>query len=169
MECEEGVCVGQMFYMIAYQDWRPQVPEGCPPGYADLMVSCWQEDQEQRPTAQQLLRRLQLLQGQARQESIAARRAAAAASRAYVAEGGSSEVSTAAPSRAASTAQLQDSYSTGGADAGVQINDPADGLAADAVPASTHSRSGLKAAPCSPFKLTPGSSPPHTELDSQSM
>jgi hypothetical protein len=71
---DEGLSIGQMFYMIAYQDWRPQVPEGCPPGYADLMVSCWQEDPEQRPTAQQLLRRLQLLYVKAKQQLLAADR-----------------------------------------------------------------------------------------------
>jgi hypothetical protein len=79
MDSDEGLSIGQMFYMIAYQDWRPETPPDCPPGYVDLMTSCWHEDPEQRPTAQQLLKRLQKLQGQARQESMSARKARAAA------------------------------------------------------------------------------------------
>jgi hypothetical protein len=71
MDSDEGLSIGQMFYMIAYKDWRPEIPPNCPPGYVELMTSCWQEDPEQRPTAQQLLKRLQKLQGQARQESPA--------------------------------------------------------------------------------------------------
>ena len=72
MDSDEGLSIGQMFYMIAYQDWRPEVPPDCPPGYVELMTSCWHEDPEQRPTAQQLLKRLQKLQGQARQGSMSA-------------------------------------------------------------------------------------------------
>jgi hypothetical protein len=74
IDSDEGLSVGQMFCMIAYQDWRPEVPPDCPPGYVELMTSCWHQDPEQRPTAQQLLRRLQKLQGQARQESMSARK-----------------------------------------------------------------------------------------------
>jgi hypothetical protein len=70
---EEGLSIGQMFYMIAYENWRPHIPEHCPHGYADLMAACWHEDPEQRPTAQQLLRRLQRLYVQAKQEFLAAK------------------------------------------------------------------------------------------------
>lgn len=75
MDSDEGTSVGQMFYAIAYQNWRPEIPAGCPQGYAELMAVCWHDDPEQRPTANQLLRRLQVLQGQARQESVSARKA----------------------------------------------------------------------------------------------
>ncbi|KAF6265892.1 hypothetical protein COO60DRAFT_768059 [Scenedesmus sp. NREL 46B-D3] len=58
---EEGLSIGQIFYMIAYQNWRPTVPANCPPGYTQIMTACWHQDPEQRPTVQQLLRSLQKL------------------------------------------------------------------------------------------------------------
>jgi hypothetical protein len=65
---DEGLSIGQMFYMIAYQNWRPLIPDNCPLGFVELMTACWHEDPEQRPTAQQLLKRLQKLYVQAKQE-----------------------------------------------------------------------------------------------------
>lgn len=70
---DEGLSIGQMFYMIAYEGWRPQIPAGCPAAFADLMTACWHVDPEQRPTAQQLLRRLQRMYVQAKQQYLAAR------------------------------------------------------------------------------------------------
>jgi hypothetical protein len=74
--------MGQMFYQIAYSSWRPEIPADCPTGFAELMTACWHEDPEQRPTAQQLLRRLQVLQGQSRQESVSVQKARLAEARA---------------------------------------------------------------------------------------
>lgn len=75
---DEGLSIGQMFYLIAYQGWRPEMPAGCPPGFAELMVACWHEEPEQRPAAPQLLRSLQKLYVQAKQEMAASRQAEAA-------------------------------------------------------------------------------------------
>jgi len=75
---DEGLSIGQMFYMIAYQNWRPQIPDNCPPGFAELMTACWHEDPTERPTAQQLLKRLQRLFAQAKQDLAASRAVEAA-------------------------------------------------------------------------------------------
>jgi hypothetical protein len=69
---DESLSIGQMFYMIAYESWRPKIPDNCPPAFAELMTACWHEDPEQRPTAQQLLRRMQKLYVQAKQQFAAA-------------------------------------------------------------------------------------------------
>uniref|UniRef100_A0A383VHP9 Protein kinase domain-containing protein n=1 Tax=Tetradesmus obliquus TaxID=3088 RepID=A0A383VHP9_TETOB len=74
---EEGMSIGQMFYMIAYQNWRPTVPANCPPGYAEIMTACWHQDPEQRPKVQQLLRSLQKLYVAEKQRIVAAKSAAA--------------------------------------------------------------------------------------------
>ncbi|WIA11806.1 hypothetical protein OEZ85_011898 [Tetradesmus obliquus] len=71
---EEGMSIGQMFYMIAYQNWRPTVPANCPPGYAEIMTACWHQDPEQRPKVQQLLRSLQKLYVAEKQRIVAAKR-----------------------------------------------------------------------------------------------
>jgi hypothetical protein len=71
----EGLSIGQMFYMIAYQDWRPDVPADCPPEFVDLMTACWHEDPLQRPNAQQLLSTLQKLYIESRQQHAAAKAA----------------------------------------------------------------------------------------------
>ena len=76
---EEGLSIGQVFYMIAYQAWRPVTPPNCPPGYAQLMAACWHEDPAQRPTVQQLLRSLQQLYVAEKQALAAAKATAAAA------------------------------------------------------------------------------------------
>ena len=52
---DENISIGQVFYMIAYEGWRPQVPTGCPAGYVRLMTSCWARDPEQRPSACEVL------------------------------------------------------------------------------------------------------------------
>ncbi|WIA11808.1 hypothetical protein OEZ85_011900 [Tetradesmus obliquus] len=75
---EEGLSIGQIFYMIAYQNWRPTVPANCPPGYAELMTACWHQDPEQRPTVPQLLRSLQKLYVAEKQRLAAERQLAAA-------------------------------------------------------------------------------------------
>eukprot|EP00878_Enallax_costatus_P001186 GHUV01001328.1.p1 GENE.GHUV01001328.1~~GHUV01001328.1.p1 ORF type:complete len:1396 (+),score=459.68 GHUV01001328.1:226-4413(+) len=75
----EGLSVGQIFYMIAYQNWRPDIPPGCPQGYAALMQACWHQDPEQRPTAQQMLRTLQKLYVEEKQAAAASKQAASAA------------------------------------------------------------------------------------------
>lgn len=71
-----------MFYMIAYQDWRPDVPADCPPEFADLMTACWHEDPQLRPNAQQLLNTLQKLFVDARQQHAAAKAAGSVPGRA---------------------------------------------------------------------------------------
>eukprot|EP00883_Tetradesmus_obliquus_P005433 jgi/Sobl393_1/1585/SZX64196.1 len=75
---EEGLSIGQIFYMIAYQNWRPTVPANCPPGYAELMTACWHQDPEQRPTVPVLLRSLQKLYVAEKQRLAAERQLAAA-------------------------------------------------------------------------------------------
>lgn len=87
------------------QDWRPDIPPSCPSGYAELMVSCWDGEPTQRPSAQQLLRRLQTLQGQARQEAVAARKARTAAGSAAPAQPGYAAGLEASESEAAVAAQ----------------------------------------------------------------
>lgn len=76
---EEGLSIGQIFYMIAYQNWRPPIPPGCPPGYAALMSACWHPNPDQRPTVQQLLRSLQSLYMAEKKAMAAAKEAAALA------------------------------------------------------------------------------------------
>jgi hypothetical protein len=97
---DEGVSIGQMFYMIAYQGWRPAIPANCPHGYAELMMDCWAEEPDQRPTALQLLRRLQKLYTQ--QKAAAA--AEQAAGGADAADGGAGSSSAAAGAGAADVA-----------------------------------------------------------------
>ncbi|WIA31940.1 hypothetical protein OEZ86_002799 [Tetradesmus obliquus] len=75
---EEGLSIGQIFYMIAYQNWRPTVPANCPPGYAELMTACWHQDPEQRPTVPVLLRSLQKLYVAEKQRLAAERQLLAA-------------------------------------------------------------------------------------------
>ena len=58
---DEHISIGQVFYMIAYEGWRPLIPEGCPAGYAQLMAACWAHDPEQRPSAGEVLGQLQQL------------------------------------------------------------------------------------------------------------
>jgi hypothetical protein len=48
---DESVSIGQVYYMIAYEGWRPPIPEGCPAGYIQLMTACWAADPDQRPSA----------------------------------------------------------------------------------------------------------------------
>ena len=55
---DESISIGQVFYMIAYEGWRPPIPEGCPSDFAQLMTDCWAEDPEQRPPASEVLARL---------------------------------------------------------------------------------------------------------------
>jgi hypothetical protein len=76
---DEGVSIGQMFYMIAYQGWRPVLPPDCPSGYAELMTECWADEPEQRPTAHQLLKRLQQLYTEEKQRMAAVQAAQLAA------------------------------------------------------------------------------------------
>ncbi|BDA49709.1 probable LIM domain-containing serine/threonine-protein ki at C-terminar half [Coccomyxa sp. Obi] len=38
--------------------WRPEVPEGCPSGYTDIMVACWHANPAQRPGFADILQRL---------------------------------------------------------------------------------------------------------------
>eukprot|EP00775_Hariotina_reticulata_P004708 gene4708-4959_t len=73
---DEGLSIGQMFYMIAYQGWRPTIPANCPQGYAQLMAACWHEDPEQRPTVQQVMRSLQKLYIVEKQQHQSDRKAA---------------------------------------------------------------------------------------------
>jgi hypothetical protein len=56
---DEHISVGQVYYMIAYEGWRPPIPEGCHPGYTQLMTACWAHDPEQRPRASEVHGKLQ--------------------------------------------------------------------------------------------------------------
>ena len=58
---EDSLSIGQVFYMIAYQGWRPSPPPGCPSEYAALMMACWHAEAEQRPTIHEVIRTLQRL------------------------------------------------------------------------------------------------------------
>jgi negative regulator of sigma E activity len=69
---DEGMTVGQMFYMIAYQSWRPDTPADCPTDFAELMTACWHEDPEQRPTASQVLSKMQKLYAGVKKQYLAA-------------------------------------------------------------------------------------------------
>jgi hypothetical protein len=64
-------------FAVAYQNWRPVVPDNCPPGFAELMTACWHQDPEQRPTVQQLLSTLQKLYVAEKQKLVAEQNAAA--------------------------------------------------------------------------------------------
>jgi len=131
---EEGLSIGQMFYMIAYEGWRPQLPEDCPPGYADLMTACWHEDPEQRPTGQQLLRRLQKMYVQAKQQFLTTR--AGTSQQAGRAGAGASRPTAPAARAFPSGGSLEESYSpTAAAVAAAQMGH-AGGAAAAAAAAS---------------------------------
>ena len=58
---DEKTSIGQVFYMIVHEGWRPPIPKGCPPGYVELMAACWAEDPKQRPRANEVLNTLQEL------------------------------------------------------------------------------------------------------------
>jgi hypothetical protein len=109
---DEGLSIGQMFYMIAYQNWRPLIPTDCPPGFADLMTACWHEEPEQRPNAQSLLKRLQKLYSTAKQELAASRKAEAAAAGAGAAAA-AAVLNGAAPGSADSARSSQQAPATG--------------------------------------------------------
>lgn len=84
---DAGMSVGQMFYMIAYQGWRPDIPADCPSDFAELMTACWQEDPEQRPSASQLLSRMQKLYAGVKQQYLAAKAVGHSSSKAGQAAG----------------------------------------------------------------------------------
>jgi len=65
---DECTSIGQVFYMIVHQGWRPPIPEDCPPGYVQLMTACWAEDPNQRPCANEVLNTLQELYMGVRQQ-----------------------------------------------------------------------------------------------------
>jgi hypothetical protein len=58
---DEHISIGQVYYMIAYEGWRPPIPEGCPPGYIQLMTACWAADPDQRPRASEVAAQLNKL------------------------------------------------------------------------------------------------------------
>eukprot|EP00879_Flechtneria_rotunda_P007950 GHRR01008329.1.p1 GENE.GHRR01008329.1~~GHRR01008329.1.p1 ORF type:complete len:1448 (+),score=551.05 GHRR01008329.1:1287-5630(+) len=91
---DEGLSIGQIFYMIAYQNWRPVIPPNCPLGYAELMAACWHEEPEQRPTVQELLRTLQRLYVAEKQRLTATKAAADAAAAAATAAAVGAAVTT---------------------------------------------------------------------------
>eukprot|EP00877_Chromochloris_zofingiensis_P004213 jgi/Chrzof1/13793/Cz08g12190.t1 len=77
---DESISLGQVFYMIVYQKWRPVVPDTCPAGFAAVMAQCWEEDAEVRPSASQVLRDLQRLYNQEKKTEKALKKAAASIS-----------------------------------------------------------------------------------------
>lgn len=49
----------QVFFKVL-TGFRPALPEGAPPAYAELMAACWSEDADQRPPFDDVLRELQV-------------------------------------------------------------------------------------------------------------
>lgn len=48
----------QIAYAAAEQGMRPKIPDDCPPEYSELMQQCWASSPGERPTFQQILKRL---------------------------------------------------------------------------------------------------------------
>lgn len=136
---DEDLSIGQMFYMIAYQNWRPDMPTDCPPDFVDLMTACWHEDPEQRPTASRLLRKMQKLYAAAKQQYVAANATNHQADRAQqaanhqadtVQQGATASSASAGGSRSVSAAAQADSSKAAAAQSAGVVVDPADGSAA---------------------------------------
>lgn len=51
----------QVVFAVGTQKIRPSVPSSCPSGWARLMVDCWAEDPEARPSFDEVIQRLQHL------------------------------------------------------------------------------------------------------------
>jgi hypothetical protein len=81
---DESISIGQIFYLIAYEGWRPTIPEGCPPGYAELMVACWDPEAEQRPSMPEVLKQLQKLYNQEKHKMMQQRQGVSAGGGAVV-------------------------------------------------------------------------------------
>ncbi|KAL6080092.1 putative serine/threonine-protein kinase SIS8 [Balamuthia mandrillaris] len=45
----------QVVFAVATEKIRPEIPDQCPPAWADLIRRCWAEDPKQRPSFQQVL------------------------------------------------------------------------------------------------------------------
>ena len=44
----KGLTVGQVFFMVVYEAYRPAIPEDCPEAFVSLMTSCWSADPADR-------------------------------------------------------------------------------------------------------------------------
>ena len=40
-----GMTVAQVFYSVVYEQSRPEVPQGCPADFRELMEACWRADE----------------------------------------------------------------------------------------------------------------------------
>eukprot|EP00884_Botryococcus_braunii_P016253 jgi/Botrbrau1/3310/Bobra.0048s0007.1 len=57
----EGLGIGQVFWAVAVNDQRPEVPSDCPTDFADLLRSCWASEASERPPFAEIVRRLQAM------------------------------------------------------------------------------------------------------------
>jgi serine/threonine protein kinase len=69
----EGLPTATVFYRVAIEGARPEVPDGMPAEYAGLMTACWASDPAARPTFRQVYARLTPLAASAREAARSAR------------------------------------------------------------------------------------------------
>ncbi len=53
-----GVTIGQVFWAVAVNDQRPDIPPECPAAYAELMQACWAKEPSERPGFPSIVRTL---------------------------------------------------------------------------------------------------------------
>ena len=70
----DGLPTATVFYRVAIEGARPEVPDGMPPEYAALMTSCWAADAAARPDFKEIYRALTPLASAAREAARAAAR-----------------------------------------------------------------------------------------------
>eukprot|EP00884_Botryococcus_braunii_P016251 jgi/Botrbrau1/3309/Bobra.0048s0006.1 len=57
----QGMAIGQVFWAVAVNDQRPDVPLSCPQAYRELMTSCWATEPAARPAFAEVWRTLQAM------------------------------------------------------------------------------------------------------------
>ncbi len=61
-----GMTIGQVFWAVAVNDQRPDIPPECPPEYAELMQACWAREPSERPGFSSIVRTLLAMVKEAR-------------------------------------------------------------------------------------------------------
>jgi serine/threonine protein kinase len=55
----KGMPPFQVILLVGTQGQRPDIPNYCPPQYAQLIEDCWQEDPDKRPSFEDIITRLE--------------------------------------------------------------------------------------------------------------
>lgn len=92
-----GMAVGQVFWAVAVNNERPDIPADCPEDYAQLMTSCWDADPAARPTFAELRQVLMNMFQRLRVASPSPSRSSEVSSKKEASTGGSQDAPTADP------------------------------------------------------------------------